>query len=120
MDSQLAAHKDLSNAPSRLLADPFVTWVGPHLAARAFGHLFVHCRAHVNDSDARRSWQQTSRHRRAKRIFDFAQVADDANREIADWDFGIADLRKQFDRLIDDSRFSVEACRQRVKSFGLK
>lgn len=53
MDSQLAAPQDLSNAPLRLFANPFVTRVDPHLAARAFGHLFVHRSAHVDDSDAR-------------------------------------------------------------------
>lgn len=53
MDSQLAAHQDLSYAPLGLLADPFVTRVDLHLAARAFGHLFVHRAAHVDDSDAR-------------------------------------------------------------------
>src|SRR5215510_14803271 len=97
MYSQLTAHQDLPDAPSRLFADPFVTRVDPHLAARVFGHLFVHRPADVKDSDARYGRQQASRHRRPKRVFDFAQVADDADHEIADWDSGIADCWEQFD-----------------------
>src|SRR5215813_5216971 len=120
MNSQLAAHQDLPDAPSRLFADPFVTRVDPHLAAGEFGHLFVHRAADVDDSDARHGRQQTSRHRRPKGIFDFAQVSDDADLEIADRDSEIADLRKRFDRLIDDSRFGVEMFRQCVEAFGLE
>src|SRR5215813_1368001 len=97
MNSQLTAHQDLPDAPSRLFADPFVTRVDLHLEARAFGHLFVYHAADVNDSDVRHGRQQTSRHRRPKRVFDFAQVADDADHEIADWDSGIADRGERFD-----------------------
>src|SRR5215813_10584990 len=120
MNSQLAAHQDLSNAPLRLFADPFVTRVDLRLAARAFGHLFAHRAAHVDDPDARYGRQQTSRHRRPKRVFDLAQVADDANHEIADWDSGIADCGERFDRLIDDARFGMEVFRQCVEGFGLE
>jgi len=120
VDSQLAAHQDLPDAPLRLFTDPFVTRVDLHLAARAIGHPFVHRAAHVDDSDARYGRQQASRHRRPERVFDFAQVADDADLEIADWDSRIADLRKRFDRLINDSRFVVETPRQFIKGFGLK
>src|SRR5215510_906419 len=120
VDSQLAAHQDLPDAPLRLFTDPFVTRVEPHLAARAVGHPFVHRAAYVDDSDARYGRQQTSRHRHPERVFDFAQVADDADLEIADWDPGIADCGKRFDRLINDSRFGVEVFRQFVEGFGLE
>src|SRR5262245_61054389 len=97
MNSQLTAHQDLSDAPSRLFADPFVTRVNPHLATRVFGHLFGHRPADVNDSDARYGRQQASRHRRSKWVFDFAQVADDADLEITDRDSAIADCGERFD-----------------------
>ena len=120
MNSQLAAHQNLANAPLRLFADPSIAWIDFHLAARACDHLFGHRAADVDDSDARRGGQQASRHRRPERVLDFAQVADHAGLEIADLDFRIVDLRKRFDRLINDSRFGVETPRQFVEGFGLK
>lgn len=52
MDSQMAAHQDLSNAPLRLLADPVITWIDLDLAAGAFGHLSVRRATRVDDLDA--------------------------------------------------------------------
>jgi hypothetical protein len=120
IDSQLAAHQELSHAPLRLLADPVIAWIDLHLAAGAFGHLFVRRAAGVDDSDARCRVQHTSRHRRAEWVFDFAQTPDDADSEIADRGSGIADFREWFDRLIDDSCFGVEMFRQFFERFGLK
>src|SRR5215475_15399402 len=108
MDSQPAARQDLSNSPLRLFAYPAVAWIDLRLAARAFGHLSVHCAAHVDDSDARRGRQQASSHRRAKRVFDFAQVADDANLEITGCGLRFVEFREWLDRLIDDSHFGLK------------
>src|SRR5262245_61938812 len=120
MNSQLAAHQNLANAPLRLYADPSIAWLDFHLAARACDHLFGHRAADVDASAARRGGQQASRPRRPDRALDCAQFADATGLEVADREFRIAVLRKRFDRLINDSRFGVETLRQCVEGFGLK
>ena len=84
MDSQLAALQYLPHAPVRLFTEPAITRIDFHLPTRAFSYRFCQSSADMNDLDARRLRQESCSHCGAEGVFDWPEVADNTNLEIAD------------------------------------